>query len=470
MQRILVAFMVFLCAFGANAQQSSDDLKKKQAEIQREIDDLRSTLNDTKKNKKAGLGQLALIQKKLKLREQAIGNINDQINSIQNTISQNYNEITRLNKDLDTLKEQYKKSVVYAYKNRSNYEFLNFIFSANSFSDALRRIEYLRAYRQYREQNVATILNTQALLNGKNEDLKASRKQKDAVLKDAEKEKKVLVEERKEKDEFLGKIKSREREISKEIEMKARADQKLKMAIRAAIDKEIKAAAAAAREKAAREEKARIERQKELEREREKEKARLAALAKQEAANNAANNANAHTNTQPASEPVAAKPAPAPVEPKKQPARNESVFEATPEGMALSGGFEKQRGKLPWPIDKGEVKLHFGTYTIEGTPIRGNNPGITLQTNTGAAVKAVYEGEVTTVFDIEGNWAVMVQHGKYFSVYSNLASVSVSKGQKVSMGQVIGKAGDNDDGNGEVEFIITLEKTNQNPESWLRKR
>ncbi|WP_127128828.1 murein hydrolase activator EnvC family protein [Pseudoflavitalea rhizosphaerae] len=462
MQRILVAFtVVFLCAFGASAQNSSEDLKKKQAEIQREIDDLRNTLNDTKKNKKASLGQLALIQKKLKLRQQAIGNINDQIHSIQNTISQNYNEISRLNKELDTLKEQYKKSVVYAYKNRSNYEFLNFIFSANSFSDALRRIEYLKSYRQYREQQASTILNTQALLNEKNEGLKASRREKDEVLKDAEKEKRVLVVERKEKDEFLGKIKAREREISKEIDMKKRADQKLRLAIRAAIDKEIKAAAAAARAKAAREEKARLERQKELEREREKEKARLAAAARKEQP--------ATGTTQPATEPEVVKTTPVP-EPKKEPARTESVFEATPEGMALSGGFEKQKGKLPWPVDKGTVKLHFGTYTIEDTKIRGNNPGITLETNAGAPVKAIYEGEVTTVFDIEGNWAVMIQHGKYFSVYSNLASTSVSKGQKISMGQVIGRAGNNDDGNGEVEFIITLEKANQNPESWLRKR
>lgn len=463
MQRILVAVtLVFFCAFGAKAQQSSDELKKKQSEIQREIDELRNTLNDTKKNKKASLGQLALVQKKLRLREQAISNINDQIDAIQNNISQNYNEINRLNKELDTLKDHYRKSIVYAYKNRSNYEFLNFIFSANSFSDALKRIEYLKSYRQYRENQAATIKNTQLQLNEKNDNLKASRRQKDDVLKEAEKEKRVLVDERKEKDEFLTKIKAREREISKEIDMKARADQKLKVAIRAAIDKEIKAAAAAAREKAAREEKARLERQKELEREREREKARLAAAAKQQETEKPA------TTTQPA-EPVVTKTAPAP-EPKKQPARTESVFESTPEGMALSGGFEKQKGKLPWPIDKGTVKLHYGPYTIEELKIRGNNPGITLETNPGAAVKAIYEGEVTTVFDIEGSWAVMVQHGKYFSVYSNLATISVSKGQKVSMGQVIGKAGSNDDGNGEVEFIITLEKVNQNPESWLRRR
>lgn len=465
MQRILVAFsLVFLCAFGVRAQQpSSDELKKKQSEIQQEIDELRRTLNDTKKNKKASLGQLALINKKLRLREQAIGNINDQIQNIQSSISQNYNEINRLNKELDTLKEQYKKSVVYAYKNRSNYEFLNFIFASNSFNEALKRIEYLKSYRQYREQQAQTIRNTQQLLNEKNEGLKASRKQKDEVLKSAEKEKTVLVVERKEKDEFLGKIKAREKEISKEIDMKARADQKLKLAIRAAIDKEMKAAAAAAREKAAREERAReLEREKEREREREreKEKARLAAAAAKQPANN--------TPTPAAPAPVATTPAP---EPKKEPVRNSgSVFESTPEGMALSGGFEKQKGKLPWPVEKGEVKLHFGPYSVPGMNIRGNNPGITLETNTGATIKAVYEGEVISVFDIEGQWAVMIQHGKYFTVYSNLASAAVSKGQKVSIGQTLGRAGSNDDGNGEVEFIIMLEKANQNPETWLRRR
>ena len=464
MQRILVAFLlVFLCAAGANAQQGSDDLKKKQAEIQHEIQELRNSLNDTKKNKKASLGQLALIKKKLALREQAIGNINAQINQIQSTISQNYNEIGRLNKELDTLKEQYKKSIVYAYKNRSNYEFLNFIFSAPSFNEALKRIEYLKSYRQYREQQAATIKNTQALLNDKNEGLKVSRRQKDEVLKSAEKEKTVLADERKEKDEFLGKIKERERELSKELEVKARADIKLKAAIRAAIEKELKAA----REKALAEERARAKAAaEERERERKREEARLAE-AKRIAAEKSANN-------QPVTAPPPAKEtntAAAPP-PKKQPepVRSGSVLEATPEGLALSGGFEKQKGKLPWPVERGEIKMHFGPYTIEGTNLRSNNPGITLETGSGATVKSVYEGEVKNVFDIEGNWAVIIQHGKYFSVYSNLSSVSVSKGQKVSMGQSIGKAATNDDGNGEVEFIIMLEKANQNPESWIRRR
>src|SRR5690349_20512833 len=134
--------MMFTCflamavpvALLAQQQPGSDELKRKQAEIQREIADLRSTLRDTKKNTKAGLLLLSMVQKKLRLREQDINNINQQINVIEGTISKSKNEIERLKGELDTLKQQYAKSIVYAYKNRSNYDFLNFIFSSSSFN------------------------------------------------------------------------------------------------------------------------------------------------------------------------------------------------------------------------------------------------------------------------------------------------------------------------------------------------
>ncbi len=159
-------------------QQGSEELKRKQAEIQREIDDLRSTLRDTKKNTKAGLLQLSMVQKKLRLREQAINNINQQIDVIEGTISKSKNEIERLKMELDTLKMQYAKSIVYAYKNRSSYDFLNFIFSASSFNDALRRVQYLKAYRLFQQEQAATIKSTQVLYQDKIAGLESSRKEK----------------------------------------------------------------------------------------------------------------------------------------------------------------------------------------------------------------------------------------------------------------------------------------------------
>lgn len=451
----------------AQQQGSSEELKRKQAEIQREIDDLRNTLKSSKKNTKAGLLQLSMVQKKLRLREQAINNINQQIGVIEGTISKSKSEIERLKVELDTLKQQYAKSIVYAYKNRSNYDFLNFIFSASSFNDALRRVQYLRAYRLYREEQASTIKSTQVLYLDKIAGLESSRKEKDAVLQKQEKQKDELEGEKKEKNEILAQLKARENEISKELTTKQRADIKLRNAIKAAITKEINAA----REKAAEEAKAKAladaraaeaakaAREKEREKEREREREREAEIARAKKANEPAPAPKA---------PVIAKVEKP--EPKKEVEvkKSESVLDATPEAYRISGSFESYRGRLPWPVEKGDVKIHFGTYVIEGTKLRGNNPGITLATQSGAIVRAVFEGEVSRIFDIDGNWSVLIRHGKYFTVYSNLSSVSVSKDQKVSGGQMLGRAAANDEGHGEIEFLLMQENRNLDPERWIR--
>lgn len=467
LKRMFTCFMAMAVSVALYAQQqpgSSEELKKKQAEIQREIDDLRNTLKSTKKNTKAGLLQLTMVKKKLRLREQAINNINQQIDIIEGTISKSKNEIERYKQELDTLKQQYAKSVVYAYKNRSNYDFLNFIFSASSFNDALRRVQYLRAYRLYREEQAVTIKNTQSVLQDKIASLESSRKEKDAVLQKQEKQKVELVEEKKEKNDILSKLKAREKEISKELTAKQRADRKLKSAIKSAIDREIRIA----REKALAEARAR-EAAEAAER---AKKAAAAEAARKAAAEKAEREKASTAATAPATTPAATPPV-AKAEPKKEAPKKpaaESVLEATPEGFRISGSFESNKGKLPWPVEKGNVKIHFGTYSIEGTKLRGNNPGITLATEQGAVVRAVFEGEVSRIFDIDGNWSVLVRHGKYFTVYSNLSSVSVSKDQKVAGGTMLGRAAANDDGNGEIEFLLMQENRNLDPESWIRRK
>jgi septal ring factor EnvC (AmiA/AmiB activator) len=429
LKTLLTSFAAILFSLGVFAQQGSDELRKKQSEIQKEIDELRQTLDATKKNKKAGLGQLAMIQKKLRLREQAIDNINEQISVIQGNINQSRNEVVRLKNELDTLKVQYEKSVVYAYKNRSNYDFLNFIFSASNFNDALKRVQYLKSYRVYREEQAENIKNTQTLLQQKISNLESSRKQKDVVLQKQEEEKLVLVSERKEKDEFVSKLKAREKELSKELSAKQKADAKLKSAIRVAIAKEVEAAKKRA-----------------LAEEKRKESERIA-------------------SNKPAASPGSSSAAP-----KKEASKTASVFDATPEALSLSNDFEKNRGKLPWPVEKGNVKIHFGTYAIQGTRITGNNPGLTIETEQGGVVKSVFEGVVARIFDIEGNWSVLVRHGKYFTVYSNLSSVSVSKDQQIKVGQMLGRASSNEEGNGEIEFLLMQESRNLDPEAWIRRK
>jgi len=437
---ILSIAFIFASLNGVMAQgQSRSDLEKQRAEIQEEIAAVKRSLDQTKKNRKASLGQPALLQKKLRLREAAINNINRQIDYIQNDIGKSRQEIEKLKKDIDTLKVLYQKSVIYAYKNRSNYDFLNFIFSASSFNDALKRVEYLKSYRTYREQQTNTIRNTQELLQKKIANLEMTRKEKDEVLLKQEKEKLVLVEEKKEKDVVINRLRSREKELSKELTSKQKADNKLRASIKAAIDREI-----------------RLARQKALEEER-RVKAEAAAAA---ATARAANPNAAKTET----------PAIAEAPKKEVTVARKSIFDATPEGEIISDNFEKNKGKLPWPIEKGNIKIPFGTYGIAGTKLKGTNPGLTLETDEGSAVRAIFDGEVVSVFDVEGESNVLIRHGKYFTTYGNLSTSSVSKGQQVKSGQILGKAGANGDGNGEIEFLLLLENRNLDPAVWIRRR
>ncbi|MBL7699213.1 MAG: peptidoglycan DD-metalloendopeptidase family protein [Chitinophagaceae bacterium] len=432
MRLTLIALTLLLCSLNGLFAQSRSDLEKQRAEIQEEIAEVKRSLDLTKQNKKASLGQLALLQRKLRLRQAAINNVNRQIDFIQSDISNSRNEIEKLKKQLDTLKVQYEKSVIYAYKNRSNYDFLNFIFSASSFNDALKRVEYLKSYRNYREQQTNTIINTQALLQQKIGGLERSRKEKDDVLAKQEKDKLELVEERKEQAQVVSKLKSREKELSKELTSKQRADNKLKASIKAAIDREI-----------------RLARQKALEEER---RLKAEALAKAPAA-----------KTESAAEAAATKK-------EETVVKKASVFDATPGGEIISDNFEKNKGKLPWPVETGNIKIPFGNYSITGTKLFGNNPGLTLETDQNSSVRAIFDGEVVSVFDVEGESNVLIRHGKYFTTYGNLSSAAVSKGTKVKAGDVIGRAGSNADGNGEIEFLLLLENKNLDPAGWIKRK
>ena len=421
--RVLLLLAITLIISQVTTAQNRSELEKQRSEIQREIEEVKRSLSQTKKNRKESLGQLALLQRKLRLREAAISNINQQINAIQGNINLSRSEISRLKKELDTLKIQYEKSVVYAYKNRSNYDFLNFIFSAANFNDALKRVEYLKSYRAYREQQAVNIKSTQSLLQKKISGLELTRKEQSEVLTRQQKEKLVLVEEKKEKDVVISKLKSREKELSKELSSKQKADNKLRSSIKAAIDREI-----------------RLARQKALEEENRKK----------------AENPDIAKVSTPAK--------------KDDVSKRRSVFDDVPGGEIISDNFAKNRGKLPWPVDKGHIKIGYGTYSIPGTKLTGNNPGLTLETETGSSVKAIFDGDVISVFDVDGESNVIVRHGKYFTTYGRLSSTSVSKGQKIKTGQAVGRASSNEDGNGEIEFLIMEENRKLDPASWIRRK
>jgi septal ring factor EnvC (AmiA/AmiB activator) len=423
-----LSLLLLLLTLGLSAsfaqQQNRSELEKERADIQRQIEDVRRSLNETKKNRKETLGQLALLQRKLKLRERAIRNVNQQINVIDAQVNQSWRDILKLRRELDTLKLQYEKSVIYAYKNRSNYDFLNFIFSATNFNDALRRVAYLKSYRNYREQQAENIRHTQDQLNERLTGLKVHREEKNMVLKTQNSERSQLVGEKKEKDAVVSKLKSREKELNKELAAKQKQDASFKRSITAAIRRDLEAA-----------------------------KKKQESLAKTE---------TPKTNTE--------SPNPTTTTTKTVSSKTLSPFDADATERLASDNFEKNKRKLPWPIEAGNVIMEFGRqHPYEGSDLWYDNQGITIETRAGTGVKAVFDGEVSSVFSVGDMTAVIVRHGKYFTSYSGLSSASVKKGQEVKMGQSLGRMGEKADGMGELDFIIMNDKlSNLSPRAWLR--
>ncbi len=441
MKKIIVLTWLMVAGAGLVIAQPQDkaELERERQELQRELKEMQGLYSQIKGQSKQTLSQLGILNRKINLQERYIGSINKELRMIEDDLYLSNLEIYRLQKQLDTLKSEYARTVVYAYKNRSSYDYLNFIFSANSFNDAIKRVSYLKSYRTYREKQVNTILETQDLIAKRQQQQKARREQKNTALQTQTQERSALDVQKKEKDAVMSKLKTQEKDLKKQIASKKKRDRDLRNAIDAIVRRAI-------------------------EEERRKAETEAKAAAKRKADEDAR---NAATNRPTTSTGATTSPSITKAAPVKKPA---SYLELNEKDVALGSSFANNRGKLPWPVDNGAVSIRFGRYKIEGTTLEGDNPGITIATKTGSTVKSVFEGDVVGVYNIGDGLVVTVRHGKYFTTYSNLSSASVKKGDAVKTGQALGRAGRDEEGNGgQIDFILMIEKNNVNPESWLRR-
>jgi septal ring factor EnvC (AmiA/AmiB activator) len=440
-------FLLSTIGLSAMAQPASSkeqlELEKQRQILKKELEQTQQQLELNKKSTKESLSQLQLYNRKINLQGNVVETINRDINLLDNNIYRSQRDINKLHLLLDTLKQEYSKSMVYAYKNRSNSDFLNFIFSSSSFNDAIKRITYLKSYRNYREMQGDNILRTQDLLRSRIDELSGNKQKKNTVLETQSKELTELQKQQEEKNKLVLKLKAQSKELNGQIAAKKKQMQKVNSAIAAAIkraqDEAIKEATArAASEKAKRD-----------------EEARKLAIEK--------NKNQGNTNTD--SKSITARPAKPTTSVKR-----ESVLLASDADVKLNASFESNRGSLPWPVDRGLVIQEYGVHKFADLNVVVDNPGITLQADIGTPVKAVFEGEVSSVSNIENMQVVILKHGRYFSTYSNLTGVNISRGQAIRTGQVLGRVAANDEGLGSIDVIISNEKGNMNPESWLRRR
>ena len=423
------ATFIFLSAFAAAQPPTREDLEKQKQQLKSEIEQMERMLGENKVKTKTTYTDWKGITNKVNLQERVIENINRDIDLLDNNIYGIQKDIHRYDRLLDTLKQEYAKSMVYAYKNRSNYEFLTFIFSAASFNDAIKRVSYLKSYRNYREMQGENILRTQELRKQRIVALGGVKEKKSVVLEDKSKEMDKLEKQKLEKDRILADLKKQGKQLNAQYTVKKKQLSKVTNAITAAINK----ARADAIAKAAA-----------------VEKARLASLAK--------------TSSNPTTSPKTVTSTP-----KRATLKENTSVLLNQDNAMLNERLENNRGSLPWPVQKGYILMNFGVNSLP-SGAKVDNPGLSIGTDIGTPVKAVFNGTVSSVVNVDEMQVVIIQHGRYFTSYSNLTGVTVGKGQSVTAGQVVGKAMSNDDGVGEVLFIMSNERSNIDPERWLKAR
>lgn len=478
-KQIFSLLLVLLFSGFVAVAQNREELQKQKQSIERELAELNQLYRETQKNTKSSVKQLAIIKRKINAREALINGINREVKQLDETIYLNERDIYRLRKELDTLKVKYAKSIVFAYKNRSSYEYLNFLFSASNFNDALKRAAYLKSYRQNRETQANTIVKSEQLLQDKIGVLSANKKERLSTLEVQNKQLLDLEQDRKEQDQVVAQLKGKEKELNKQIRDKESQRQKVAVAINAVIRREIEEAKK--REEAKRLKA--LEDARKLKAAQDAAAAQAAADKKNAAGKPASGNAGAGNN---AANTVAANGAnnsgsSNPPRPTLNDAttgvtsaakdRTYSPLESTPEGMELSLNFENNKGRLPWPVSNGVVTVGFGTQSYAGTKLMQKSDGLEIAVPVGSPVRCVADGEVVYAGEVADENIVLVKHGKYFTGYKNLSSVTVSRDQKVKAGTVLGKSGTSIDGEGGILFMIMNDKSvAQNPAPWLRSK
>ena len=411
LKHIILIFALLLTALCGEAQ-TKKSLQNQIDKLQKEIATANKLLKETSKNKQATTNEVALLNKKIDQRKQLIAVYNQRIAELDVLISNGEKNIKQMNSEIKKLRHEYAQMVTFAYKNRSSYDKLVFLFASDDFNQAFRRLRYIPQFRNARRNKATQISEREKKVSEEVERNKQARAEQAALLLDEKKQQETMTREKEELNNKIASLKKQEGKIQQDIKNKKQQSQKLQKQIDAIIAEEIRKA----NEKAAKE---------------------------------AAKNNSGKTNTS-----------------------SNSVMSLTPAEKALSNNFASNKGKLPWPTPQGIISSSFGKHAHPASDkIIVTNNGIDIATPSGTMARSVFDGEVVSVSKITAtNNVVIIRHGEYFTVYSNLESVSVSKGAKVKTKQNIGKIyTDREENKTELHFELYQVKERKDPALWLAK-
>jgi septal ring factor EnvC (AmiA/AmiB activator) len=431
----VISIVLLLCmAQQAYAQQDQNQLKREQQKLEKRISNTKKLLNKVKNNSQASLNEIRLIENQIKSREALVNLFDNQVRSAEMKIVQKKMEIKRLRAKLTQLKQQYRKMFLYAYKHRGNYNKVMYLLASSDYNEALRRNRYLKKVAAVQQKQAALIKQHQQLIFKEINQIDAEKLIKQQALEEKKQERQLIEKDKSKKEKSYQKFKKEEQALIVQLKEDERKKIQLKKQIDAAIRADI------AKEQA-------------------REAARQAEIAKTTTKSPPKSQGTTTTTTSPkATTPAAApKVVAAPI---------------STEGAAIGKSFETNRGRLPWPVDNGSVTERFGrNYHPTLSGVEWNNNGIDITCNRGSRVRAVFEGEVTTVFSVPGaGKVVIIKHGAYRTVYGNLAETFVGVGSKVSTKQAIGTLL-NDSGvsvcHFEVHQVVGASPVTLNPSLWI---
>lgn len=414
----------------AQSTRKIRELEKQHAELQKQISQSESLLQSTKKDVKSQLSNLTLLSGQIDERKKYIATIENDVNVIQREVDRLQVELNTLKKELADKKDNYEQSVKYLYHNRSIQEKLMFIFSADNLNQMYRRMRYVRQYADYQRMQGLEVERKQRQVRDKQKVLVASREAKRKLLEAGQAEKVKLEAQEKERKGLLASLQKKQRTIQGEINQKRRSADKLN----AQIDKLIAIEIEKARKRA-------------------EEEARRKATA--ENGRNKKEGTNSKT----------------PAKGQNIPSSKMGEFKIDSEDRRLSSVFEQNKGKLPIPITGAYMIVgHYGQYQVDGLRnVRLDNKGVDIRGKQGAQARAIFNGEVSAIFQYNGLSNVLIRHGSYISVYCNLQSVLVRKGSKVNTRDVIGQVHTDKEGNTILHFQLRKETAKLNPEIWLQR-
>ncbi len=411
---VLVSLLLLLTMPGYS--QDSRDRKKLEQEknrIEEEIKSLKRMLDATSTNHKESVVRFQILTNTISKRQQLIENLNRNIKGIDSQIKLLQKEVIRLSREYETLRKDYAHMIRAAYANRERYSKIMFLLASNDFNQAYLRLRYYQQYSEFRKRQALQIETTQQLLSQRKATLDSTRKKQLEGWRELNTEKNKLQQEQTQQDKLVKSLGAKKATLEKDIKKKQIAAEKLKKVIEKVIAEEIRMAAERAR------------------------KAKKNDVVKPKSNN---------------------KP---------------DVFELTPAEQALAKDFTDNRGRIPWPVERGYIVEEYGEHPHPVTrTVKTKNNGIDILSPGNSTAKAVFDGVISRIIEVPGyNHVVIIRHGSFLSVYSNLLSVNVKIDERVSKGSSIGViAPDASEKNAMIHFELWKGTTSVNPSEWLLRR